>query len=1253
MYSDTLSAGGEVMSSVNYQLKHLSIRVPWHDNGWNGCICNNPKENTSCLRLKRISTKKNEDLEEYAGKSFDELEEKHYPPCVLERVNFMSPKSFEKTITHPYYKTSPETHGHFLPTNLRFPPYSSPALPFRWMLRDTDIHRQFQLHYDEDKEPELKFSTSWIQQKDNQSERLTCFFDHVKINKSLCFFYAKQIPFVEDSRRVLIGVGRVKNISDIVEYKSNNTSKLRSVLWERMVHHSIRPDFEDGFILPYREMDNYFKDNPDSDPSQFVAFAPEEKWLEFSYATEHVSNDGAIDSLLSLKSALENIKKQFPGNWDYCIKWIHDRLSEIWKLRGAFPGLGTALTAFGIRLGIFVAFEILEKIKENEDPWPLIEEMFSEPTKYLSPRLAKQIDGILCKTWKNLPSKRKQLLHLISRFDLSVEQAKLIYIGEERKKYDITYTDEELIANPYLIYESTRFLNDEDNEDLEPVSVLTIDKGIFPETMTQEKHPIPEPSALHSGVDERRIRALIIKILEESSENGDTLVPEPDLIIRIRNFKIHPSCDINSDILNSIGEFSGEIKKVEMADGSTAYQLQRLFENDTLIRNVIEKRLKADKLTIEADWRDLLDIKLDNKLQMNNNQSIEEQEENQARSEKTSILKELAKSRFSVLVGPAGTGKTTLLSVLCSHPDILKNGVLLLAPTGKARVKIEQATKELNLRAYTLAQFLTKNGRYKNGRYVLLGKRGDQNLQKTVIVDEASMLTEEMLGSLFESLKNVERLILVGDPSQLPPIGPGRPFVDIIQYITKKREIKIFPKVIQGYGELTIKRRQQSKIEDGKKFYRDDLLLAEWFSGRELDPGADEVFNIINNHSPFIKCIEWNNNEDLEEKMVQCIVDELSLQDADDIDGFDESLGGKIGNNVNFFNVGAGYSAEFWQILSPVRNKIHGVQGLNRLIHNQFRNHTLDYARKERYRKIPKPAGVEEIVYGDKVINVRNHRRSGSYKVYPLENALEYIANGEIGIVIGQFRSKNMKHPPDIVKVEFSSQPGFMYSFFGKEFKEENDFTLELAYALTVHKSQGSEFDIVFFVVPKNCRLLTRELLYTALTRQKNRIIILHQESLHELKKYASKSEIATRITNLFEPPKIIEIKKEFFIEHLIHHTANGELVRSKSEVIIADHLYTKGIEYSYEKPLEINGVIKYPDFTMVDEDIGKTYYWEHCGLLFDPIYKERWEKKLRWYEQNNIRSIEDGGNLIITKDDEKGGIDSENIEQIINEIFC
>jgi hypothetical protein len=189
-------------------------------------------------------------------------------------------------------------------------------------------------------------------------------------------------------------------------------------------------------------------------------------------------------------------------------------------------------------------------------------------------------------------------------------------------------------------------------------------------------------------------------------------------------------------------------------------------------------------------------------------------------------------------------------------------------------------------------------------------------------------------------------------------------------------------------------------------------------------------------------------------------------------------------------------------------------------------------------------------------------------------------------------------------------------------------------------------------------------LLYTALTRQKDRIVILHQGPRGELRKYSTddRSETARRLTNLFVAPMPISIDGRFFEEHLIHRTASGEMVRSKSEVLIADHLARKEKEYgyehySYERPLTIGSVTKYPDFTIEDAESGRNYYWEHCGMLHVPRYRKRWEEKLAWYKANDILPYEAGGgsrgSLIITRDEANGSIDSQQIASLIDEVFA
>ena len=100
------------------------------------------------------------------------------------------------------------------------------------------------------------------------------------------------------------------------------------------------------------------------------------------------------------------------------------------------------------------------------------------------------------------------------------------------------------------------------------------------------------------------------------------------------------------------------------------------------------------------------------------------------------------------------------------------------------------------------------------------------------------MLTEEMFAALIQALKGVHRLILIGDPRQLPPIGAGRPFVDIVKHLTPQGVTEKFPRVSPGYAELTVRRRQAG--ED-----REDLRFAEWFSGSPISAGEDDVFDNV------------------------------------------------------------------------------------------------------------------------------------------------------------------------------------------------------------------------------------------------------------------------------------------------------------------------------------------------------------------------------------------------------------------------
>ncbi|MET3129575.1 ATP-dependent exoDNAse (exonuclease V) alpha subunit [Arcicella rosea] len=105
----------------------------------------------------------------------------------------------------------------------------------------------------------------------------------------------------------------------------------------------------------------------------------------------------------------------------------------------------------------------------------------------------------------------------------------------------------------------------------------------------------------------------------------------------------------------------------------------------------------------------------------------------------------LSNNRVSVLIGPAGTGKTKLLNIFCEQSFIKTGSILRLAPTGKARVNMGKNAK-------TLATFLYKLKRYNpDTQQYFINPNAEQVKYDTVIVDESSMITEEQLAALIDS----------------------------------------------------------------------------------------------------------------------------------------------------------------------------------------------------------------------------------------------------------------------------------------------------------------------------------------------------------------------------------------------------------------------------------------------------------------------------------------------------------------------
>ncbi len=125
--------------------------------------------------------------------------------------------------------------------------------------------------------------------------------------------------------------------------------------------------------------------------------------------------------------------------------------------------------------------------------------------------------------------------------------------------------------------------------------------------------------------------------------------------------------------------------------------------------------------------------------------------------------------------------------------------------------------------------------------------------------------------------------------------------------------------------------------------------------------------------------------------------------------------------------------------------------------------------------------------------------------------------------------------------------------------------------------------------------------------------------------------------------------------EYKIYETDRGEIVRSKSEVIIANLLYKhrKDLDYKYERPLKLrakNGeeITIHPDFTIINKHTGKIYYYEHAGKMDDPKYATDFVKKMELYMANNIWQ---GKELLVTYEAAGAPLSTTYVRKIVGRL--
>ena len=184
-------------------------------------------------------------------------------------------------------------------------------------------------------------------------------------------------------------------------------------------------------------------------------------------------------------------------------------------------------------------------------------------------------------------------------------------------------------------------------------------------------------------------------------------------------------------------------------------------------------------------------------------------------SQQLEAIREAATSGLLLITGGPGTGKTTILNGILELLGRMQLRCLLAAPTGRAAKRLSEVTGE---DASTIHRLLEAGIDPATGK--MFFARDEENPLKcdAVIVDEMSMVDIQLLHSLLQAIPQGKRLILVGDPDQLPPVGPGFPFGDMLRsgVLPSVRLTEIFRQAQQSLIVMNAHRVNQGEMPDLK-----------------------------------------------------------------------------------------------------------------------------------------------------------------------------------------------------------------------------------------------------------------------------------------------------------------------------------------------------------------------------------------------------------------------------------------------------
>ena len=523
--------------------------------------------------------------------------------------------------------------------------------------------------------------------------------------------------------------------------------------------------------------------------------------------------------------------------------------------------------------------------------------------------------------------------------------------------------------------------------------------------------------------DERRIEAGILHYLKKARDSGHCYLPEARLVTLSAELL---QCKEDT-VLIGIERLEGFDRVIrDFVDGVEVIYLPALHEAEIYCTRKL-KKMAERSYPLPGAWNTII--------RHAEHSSAFHYSETQLQAAQLAVCHGLL-----LLTGGPGTGKTTTLNAIVDIYEQMGMKCLLAAPTGRAAKRLSDVTGR---EASTIHRLLEAGIDPHTGKMCFGKDESDPLRADAIIVDEMSMVDLPLLHSLLVAVRSKTRLVLVGDPDQLPPVGPGCPFLDCLQ-------CGILPSV-----HLTEVFRQ-----------------------------AQESLIVLNAHSINKGQLPDLRTRDKDFFFLPCRNDALLKQTVADL------VTRRLPENM-------GIPTSEIQVLSPTKKGAVGTWELNEMLQQQI--NPPSPAKKE------KKFGNFSFREGDRVMQIRNNydimwTRSTGYDVGT------GIFNGDIGTV------EKVDLQTETLTVCFDDRRA--------EYPFDDLTDLEPAYAITVHKSQGSEYRAAILCAWHGSPyLLSRSVLYTAVTRAKELLIIVGLEDViramtENAKNIRRHSGLKTRLLN-------------------------------------------------------------------------------------------------------------------------------------------